>query len=142
MTLGIYASVAGAVGIIGGVVAGSLTLMIVGQAVAGVGFGASFTATLRLILPLAAVHQRAAVVAGIYVVSYTAFGVPVVIAGELIDAVGPVATVSWFSAVTGVFALIGLCAQLRLARNTPAIGETGPASLHAAGAKPRVMHHI
>jgi MFS family permease len=142
MTLGIYASVAGAVGIIGGVVAGSLTLMIVGQAAAGVGFGASFTATLRLILPLAAVHQRAAVVAGIYVVSYTAFGVPVVIAGELIDAVGPVATVSWFSAVTGVFALIGLCAQLRLARNPPAVGEAGPASPHAAGAKPRVMHHI
>jgi MFS family permease len=142
MTLGIYASVAGAVGIIGGVVAGSLTLMIVGQAVAGVGFGASFTATLRLIMPLAAVHQRAAVVAGIYLVSYTAFGVPVVIAGQLIDAVGPSATVFWFSAVTGVFALVGLCAQWRLARNTPAAGEAPPASLRAAKAKPGVMHHI
>ncbi|MEV4074935.1 hypothetical protein [Nonomuraea fuscirosea] len=32
MTVGIYASVAGAVGIIGGVFAGSLTVMIIGQA--------------------------------------------------------------------------------------------------------------
>ena len=55
--------------------------MIVGQVIAGVGFGAAFTAALRLILPLAAEHQRAGVVAAIYVVSYVAFGVPIVIAG-------------------------------------------------------------
>jgi MFS family permease len=117
MNIGIYATVVGAVGIVGGLMAGSVTLMIVGQAVAGAGFGASFTATLRLILPLAAVHQRAAVVAGIYLVSYTAFGIPVVVAGEFIDVVGPVATVSWFSALTALCAVIGLSAQLRLSRS-------------------------
>ena len=132
MTIGIYGSVAGAVGIIGGVVAGSLTLMIVGQAVAGAGFGASFTATLRLIMPLAAVHQRAAVVAGIYLVSYTAFGVPVVVAGQLIDVVGSVATVSWYSAVTGLFALISLSAQARLVRNARAVDGTAPAPRRTA----------
>jgi predicted MFS family arabinose efflux permease len=132
MTIGIYGSVAGAVGIIGGVVAGSLTLMIVGQAVAGAGFGASFTATLRLIMPLAAVHQRAAVIAGIYLVSYTAFGVPVAVAGQLIDVVGSVATVSWYSAVTGLFALISLSAQARLVRNARAVDGTAPAPRRTA----------
>ncbi len=83
MTIGIYASIVGAIGIIGGVSASSLAIMFVGQAVAGVGFGASFTAALRLIFPLAAAHQRAGVVAGIYLVSYLGFGVPVVLAGQL-----------------------------------------------------------
>ena len=89
MTIGIYASIVGAIGIIGGVFAGSLAIMIIGQAVAGVGFGASFTASLRLIFPLAAAHQRAGVVAGIYLVSYLAFGVPVVIAGQLAEPLRP-----------------------------------------------------
>ena len=61
MMIGIYASIVGAIGIIGGVCAGSVAIMIIGQAVAGVGFGASFTASLRLIFPLAAAHQRAGV---------------------------------------------------------------------------------
>jgi MFS family permease len=65
------------------VLAGSLTVMIVGQVIAGLGLGAAFSASLRLIFPLAAAHQRAGIVAGIYVVAYVAFGLPVVIAGQL-----------------------------------------------------------
>ena len=67
--------------------------MIVGQAIAGVGFGASFTAALRLIFPLVAANQRAGVVAGIYVVSYVAFGVPIVVEGRLVGALGEVPAV-------------------------------------------------
>jgi MFS family permease len=114
MTIGIYASIIGAVGIIGGVFAGSLALMFVGQAIAGVGFGASFTAALRLVFPLAAANQRAGVVAGIYVVSYVAFGVPIVIAGQLTDTLGLVPTVTWYTALTVLLALISLIAQIRL----------------------------
>lgn len=116
MGIGIYASVAGAVGIIAGVLGGGVAVMIVGQAVAGGGFGASFTAALRLILPLAAAHQRAAVVASIYLVSYLAFGVPIVIAGQVVDSVGPVTTVFWFTALSMALALFGAqaqCAQRR-----------------------------
>ena len=117
MTVGIYASVVGPVGIIGGVLAGSLTTMIVGQVIAGVGFGAAFTAALRLILPLAAEHQRAGVVAAIYVVSYVAFGVPIVIAGYLSGPLGVVPTVVWYSAVAVLLALLSLGAQLRTNRS-------------------------
>ena len=44
MTIGIYASILGSIGIIAGASAGSLATMFVGQAIAGLGFGAAFTA--------------------------------------------------------------------------------------------------
>jgi MFS family permease len=118
MTAGIYASIIGAAGIIGGAAVGSLATMFVGQAIAGLGFGAAFTAALGLIIPLVAADERAGVVAGIYVVSYLGLGVPVVIAGQVTDALGVVPTVGWYSAVVAILALISLGAQQRLTRRT------------------------
>lgn len=118
MIIGIYASLAGALGIIGGVFAGSLAVMIIGQAVAGVGFGASFTAALRLIFPLAAAHQRAGVVGGIYVVSYVAFGLPIVIEGQLVGPLGEVPAVVCYTALTVLLTLVSLAAQTRITRRT------------------------
>jgi MFS family permease len=139
MTVGIYAAIVGAVGIISGVLAGSLAIMLIGQAIAGVAFGASFTASLRLIFPLAPTHQRAGVVAVIYLVSYTAFGVPIVIAGQLAGPLGLVPTVFGYSAVTVLLALISLGAQLLLRRSAPSVmagarssDETAP--VHAVAA--------
>ena len=117
MSIGIVAAIMGPIVIIGGVLLASLATMIVGQAIAGVGFGASFTAALRLIVPLVATNQRAGVVAGIYIVSYLAFGVPIVVAGQLTGALGPVPTVIWYGAVTIVLALISLAAHVRLERD-------------------------
>lgn len=122
MTIGIHASIVGAIGIVGGILAGSLPVMMLGQAVAGVGFGAAFTAALRLIFPLAPVHQRAAVVAGIYLVSYVALGVPIVIAGQLAGPLGEIPAVTLYTASTVLLALVSLVAQLRLRRGH---GETG-----------------
>jgi hypothetical protein len=116
MTIGIHASAIGALGIIAGAAAGSLAAMFVGQAVASLGFGAAFTAALRLIIPLVAADQRAGVVAGIYVVSYLGLGVPVVIAGQLTDAIGVVPTVGGYSALVVLLALLSLGAQRRLTR--------------------------
>ena len=112
MFIGILASVLGALGIVVGVLFGSLATMIAGQAIAGAGFGASFTASLRLIVPLATAHQRAAVVGCVYLVCYLTFGVPIVIAGQLVEPVGLVPTVCWYTATTVLLALIGLRAQL------------------------------
>ncbi|TCC57789.1 MFS transporter [Kribbella pittospori] len=120
MTWGIYTSIAGAIGIITGVLAGSLAVMIIGQAIAGIGFGAAFTAALQLIFPLAAPHQRAGVVAAIYLVSYLALGIPVVIAGQLSGPIGEVPAVTSYTAVTVVLAFVSLIAQLRLKRRTHA----------------------
>jgi MFS family permease len=111
MTIGILATILGGLGIASGPLFGSLTVMIVGQTIAGAGFGASFAASLRLILPLAAAHQRATAVASIYLVSYLAFGAPIVIAGQLVEPVGLVPTVFWYTVTTVLLALIGLRAQ-------------------------------
>jgi len=125
MTIGIYASIVGAIGIIGGVYAESLAVMIIGQAVAGVGFGASFTAALRLIIPLAPAHQRAGVVAASYVVSYVAFGVPIVVEGQLVGPLGEVPAVVCYTALTVLLALISLIAQTRI-NSAPGAEDTTP----------------
>ncbi|SIM69182.1 MFS transporter [Micromonospora cremea] len=123
MTIGIYASLVGAIGIIGGVFVESLAVMIIGQALAGVGFGASFTAALRLIIPLAA-HQRAGAVGGIYVVSYVAFGLPIVIEGQLAGPIGEVPAVVCCTALTVLLALVSLVAQTRIRRGAADSGRT------------------
>jgi MFS family permease len=118
MTIGIYASILGPIVIVAGASANTLALMFVGQAIAGVGFGAAFTAALGLIIPLVTSHERAGVVAGIYVVSYVGLGLPVVLAGQLTDVLGVVPTVGWYSAIVAALALISLAAQLHLKRST------------------------
>lgn len=116
MFIGIWAAILGSVMIIAGVLLRSLPLMFVGQAVAGVGFGSAFTAALSLALPLAKPHQRAGLVAGLYVVSYTSFGVPIVIEGELVQVIGDVPAVVFYSLLTVLLAGISLVAQWRIAR--------------------------
>ncbi|WP_307044619.1 MFS transporter [Agromyces ramosus] len=116
MSIGISASIIGAAGIIGGVFAGSLAVMMIGQAIAGIGFGASFSAALQLVVPRVAAHQRAGIVAAIYVVSYLAFGVPIVIEGQLVEPLGEIPAVVGYTALTILFALISLVAQAHLRR--------------------------
>ncbi|WP_223623392.1 MFS transporter [Microbacterium sp. EST19A] len=116
MVIGIYASILGAAAIIGGVFAGSLVLMILGQAIAGVGFGSSFTAALQLLIPLVDPQQRAGIVAAVYIVSYTAFGLPIVIEGQIAGPLGEIPAVVCYTALTILFALISLVAQARIAR--------------------------
>lgn len=129
MTIGIYASIVGPIGIALGAYAGSLGTMFAGQAIAGLGFGAAFTAALGLVVPLVDPHRRAGVVAGIYVVSYLGLGVPVVVAGALTGVLGVVPTVGWYSAVVVLLALISLGAQWRLQRK-----EASPCPLSTAAA--------
>ena len=79
-------------------------------------FGACFTAALRLLFPLAPAHQRAGVVAAIYVVSYVAFGLPIIIEGQLVAPLGQIPAVVCYTALTVLLALISLIAQARLKR--------------------------
>lgn len=118
MLIGIYASIIGSAVIIGGVFARSVEIMIVGQAVAGIGFGASFTAALQLIFPLAEARQRAGVVAAIYVVSYLAFGIPIIIEGVLAGPLGQIPAVVGYTTLIIVLAFISLLAQARIRLRT------------------------
>lgn len=114
--LGVYASIAGAAAIIVGILAEVLPVMLVGQAIAGVGFGAGFAASLQLLIPLVAAHERAGLVSSIYVVAYFAFGVPIVVEGQLVGPWGLEPAVVAYTALTILFAFLSLIGQLRLNR--------------------------
>jgi hypothetical protein len=64
-----------------GVALGALPGFFLGTAIAGAGFGASFQGAVRSVVPLAAPHERAGVLAVLYVIAYLAMGLPAVIAG-------------------------------------------------------------
>ena len=61
----------------------SLTLFFIGTLVAGCGFGAGFLGALRSVVPLALPHERAGLMSAYYVLSYLAFCLPSLLAGNL-----------------------------------------------------------
>jgi MFS family permease len=106
---------AGALLIATGIATRTLPLLLVGGAVGGAGFGGSFAGGIRLINPLVKQHERAGVFAGVYVVAYLAFGVPVLIAGQLVNPLGLVPTVLVYGTLAALAATAGLIAQNRAA---------------------------
>jgi hypothetical protein len=66
----------------------SAAAFLAGVAVAGTGFGTSMLGALRTISALAAPGQRASLIAAIFIASYLAFSVPVVVAGVAVTHVG------------------------------------------------------
>ena len=59
----------------------STVLLLLGSFVAGIGFGPAFAGVLRVLTGRIAAHERAGLMSAVYVVSYTAFSVPAVVAG-------------------------------------------------------------
>jgi MFS family permease len=93
---------------------GSPALFFVGTAVAGMGFGAVFQGSLRLVLPLAQVHERAGLVSIVYTICYVSMGVPAVIAGIAVAWSGSITLAAYgYGAV--VIALSALSLVLRRA---------------------------
>lgn len=95
-----------------GVNAGSGALFFAGTAVAGLGFGAGFQGAARTLLPAAAPHERAGLMAAFYVVSYVAMSIPATAAGivagrlplaELTTYYGIVLVLLALSALAGTF---------------------------------------
>jgi predicted MFS family arabinose efflux permease len=74
----------GVVLILAAIPARSPVLFFGGTAIAGAGFGGGFQGGLRTIVPLARPHERAGVIAVIYVISYLALGLPAIGAGVLV----------------------------------------------------------
>ena len=62
----------------------STPLFFAGSAISGVGFGAGFQGSIRIVVPQAAAHERAGVLSLLYIASYLGLGVPAVAAGFLI----------------------------------------------------------
>ena len=91
---------------------GSLLILFISTAVAGIAFGSGFQGGIRTVVPLAAAHQRAGVLSVIYLVSYLGLGLPAVIAGFLVVHGGGVIDTAreyaGFVMLLAALALIGL----------------------------------
>ena len=117
MLVGILALITGVTVTIMAVSLGSAAVFFAGSAIAGVGFGSGFQGGIRLVVPLAAPHQRAGLVSLLYVVSYLGLGVPAVVAGfGVVHGGGLIDTARYYGAA--VIALAAL-ALFGLAKNRP-----------------------
>ncbi|WP_431702300.1 MFS transporter [Pseudomonas sp. BR20] len=90
----------------------SLPLFFIATLIAGSGFGAGFLGALRSVVPLALPHERAGLMSAFYVLSYLAFCLPSLLAGNLIRSFGLIATTDGYGAVLILLALGALVALL------------------------------
>lgn len=114
--LGTLGVLVGTAVVMAGVATATLPLLWVGGLVGGAGFGATFSAALRAVAPLAKAHQRAGLFAAVFLVAYLSFGVPVIIVGQLVAPLGLMTTVLWYGVAIILMALAALAAQARLTR--------------------------
>jgi predicted MFS family arabinose efflux permease len=127
MLFGIVALITGVAVTVMGVGLGSAAVFFAGSAIAGAGFGSGFQGGIRMVVPLAAAHERAGLISLLYVVSYLGLGVPAVLAGFGAVHDGLINTARYYGAA--VIALAAL-ALFGLLRNRP--GRTAePASAPA-----------
>ena len=113
LLLGAIMMPAGVVMVLLGVHSASLPLFFLGTLVAGCGFGSGFLGTLRSLVPLALPHERAGLVSTYYALSYLAFCLPSLLAGNLSRTLGLVATVDGYGAVLILLALGALAGLMR-----------------------------
>jgi Major Facilitator Superfamily len=85
--------------------------LLAGTVIAGVGFGSTFSGTLRALLPTAEPHQRAGLLSAFYLQSYLAFSLPAVAAGLSVARIGLSTTAYLYGAVIMLLAVISLIAS-------------------------------
>jgi MFS family permease len=114
MLVGVAALIAGVAVTVIAVSLGSAALFFAGSAIAGAGFGSGFQGGIRLVVPLAAPHQRAGLVSLLYVVSYLGLGVPAVIAGfGVVHGGGLIDTARYYGAAVIALAALALVGLLK-----------------------------
>lgn len=92
--------------------AGLASLIICGAIITGLGFGAVFSSTLGLLVPLTRAQERAKLFSAVYVVAYLAYGIPTIVAGFLSDAIGLVPAAIIYAAATLAITAAGLIVSL------------------------------
>jgi len=90
----------------------SLWLFFVASVIAGFGFGGGFMGSVRSIVGLALPHERAGLMSAFYVLSYLAFCVPALLAGNLSRVFGLVATTDGYGVMLILLALGALAGLL------------------------------
>jgi hypothetical protein len=103
----------------------SATAFLAGTAVAGAGFGTAMLGVFRAISTLAPPGQRAGLIAAYFIASYTAFSIPVVIAGVATTHFGLHRTALVYCAVIAILSAVA-AASLIFRRRSPAAGTARP----------------
>ena len=98
------------------IAAGSPAGMFLGTIVAGPGFGASYGASLRVLLPLASAHERAGLLSAFFVESYLAFALAAIAAGLAAARFGLVTTALVYGSTLALSALVTLAVETAAAR--------------------------
>jgi MFS family permease len=122
MVTGCTVLVAGATITFAGIATKSAGVFLAGIAVAGVGVGMSFLGSFRVLSALATPGQRASLISSIFILAYTAFSLPVVIAGIATSRFGLHATGLAYCAAVAVIAAVALVSLFlhgRAATGTP-----------------------
>ena len=112
---GIPALVAGVAITLAGVQTGHVSLMLIGTIVAGIGFGAAFSGSMRTVLPHAEAHERAGLLSAFYVEGYLSFSLPAILTGLLAPIAGLPLAADVYGAVVIVLAIASLLAMVRSA---------------------------
>jgi MFS family permease len=122
MRFGMLALIAGLATVLAALALRSITLFLLGTAIAGVGFGTGFQGALRTLVAGIDASQRAGVLSMLFVVAYLAMGAPAVLAGLDVAWHGDiVATARVFAGVVmalAALAWLGVPREARLA-NVP-----------------------
>jgi MFS family permease len=106
-----------------GVVATAPAAYLIGTALAGFGYGASFLGAMRSLAARAEPTERAAAFSVMFLISYLAFGLPAVVAGVSATRLGLARTASGYAVAVialALLALIGLYVQRRRSAPQPA----------------------
>jgi len=106
----------------------SVPVMMVGTAIAGIGFGTSFAGNLKKLLPLADPTDRASLIAAFYIENYLAYSLPAIAAGLLIPVLGLVTTAYLYGGVLIALAVLSLVA-MAVENRRPAVADVCMARL-------------
>jgi MFS family permease len=116
LAIGTLGLAAGVVVTLAGVHAQSVPLLLLGTIVSGLGLGSAFSATVRMLLPLAAADERAGLLSAFYVECYLAFSLPTMLAGLLAPVVGLPMSAYIYGTVVLLLAITSLVAMRISAR--------------------------
>jgi len=113
LSSGIPALVTGVAITLVGVQMQRVSLMLLGTVVAGIGFGAAFSGSMRTVMPHAEAHERAGLLSTFYVQGYLSFSLPAILTGLLAPIAGLPLAADVYGAAVIVLAIASLLAMLR-----------------------------
>ncbi len=122
MVTGALVFVAGVLGTIGALAAGSLGAFYVAAVVSGFGFGAAFLGAMATVTLGVAAGERAGLLSAVFTVSYLAFSLPAIAAGLAIGPLGLTRTAELYGAVVVLLALTAVAGLVRDRRPVPVTG--------------------